>query len=341
MRILIVVPQQDRISGNWVTAHRFQRGLESLGHKVRLFATTLHDQGSLRETIHDFVPEVALLLHAYRSGKPWLESHADLPVPNVVLLTGTDINHDLSHPERAAIIRTVLQQASAVLLQNPLIAEQFRSSHPELAGNLRRLSPGITLGSRSYDLRAEHPLAKGKTLFLCPAGLRPVKGLLELTELFDRLADKSSSFHLAFCGPVLDEDYSKRLQEEIDRRPWTSYLGAIPADAMASAMAGADVVVNNSQSEGLANALLEAATLGIPILARRIPGNVAVVEHQVNGLLYANETEFTQFARALLDRERRQQLSRPDPERYHPQHETRELLSILEEAVLSSSGHAD
>ena len=32
MRILIVVPSQDPVSGNWVTAQRFKNGLEQLGH---------------------------------------------------------------------------------------------------------------------------------------------------------------------------------------------------------------------------------------------------------------------------------------------------------------------
>jgi hypothetical protein len=71
----------------------------------------------------------------------------------------------------------------------------------------------------------------------------------------------------------------------------------------------------------------------MPILARNIPGNATVVRHDINGLLYNSETEFVQYARQLLDREKRRQLSRPDPDRYNSAKETTELISILQETI--------
>jgi len=333
MRILIVVPSQNRVSGNWVTAQRFQRGLEKHGHLVALHETQLQADPLFRQQLLGFAPDVVLLLHAYRAGKPWLEAAIGLNIPYVVLLTGTDVNHGLDAPEQSATIRTILHQAGFVLLQNPLIAAELKTAHPRLTTNLRALAPGITLGATDYDLRGEHSLNKQQTLFLCPAGLRPVKGGLELLTMFDRVAAEDSACHLAFCGPILDESYGNRFLPAIEKRPWSSYLGTIPSDAMASAMRGADVVLNNSQTEGLANTLLEAATIGIPILARNIPGNAAVVRHNINGLLYNDEDEFVQHARQLLNREKRQQLTCPDPERYNPDHEAAELVAILQGAI--------
>jgi glycosyltransferase involved in cell wall biosynthesis len=101
---------------------------------------------------------------------------------------------------------------------------------------------------------------------------------------------------------------------------------------MASALGEADEVINNAQSEGLANALLEAATLGVPILARNNPGNAAVVHHRVNGLLYDDDRECARLAGRLLDQELRRQLSRPDPS-YHPDREARALAALLLEAA--------
>jgi glycosyltransferase involved in cell wall biosynthesis len=333
MRVLIVVPSQNRISGNWVTAGRFKHGLENQGHQVTLHATSLQPQGGLRRQLHDFNPDVALLLHAYRSGKPWLEETAGLDIPCVVQLTGTDVNQGLNDPEQSDIIRVLLHQAEFVILQNPLIAAELSASHPELAVNLSVVKPGIILGTAPYALRKAHDLAKEQTLFLCPSGLRPVKGVMELLEMFDRLTAESSTWQLAFCGPILDKNYGSRFLAAIEKRPWSSYLGTIPTEAMASAMRGADVILNNSQAEGLANTLLEAAAIGVPILARNIPGNATVVRHNINGLLYDNETEFVQYALQLCKREKRQQLSCPDLDRYNPMHETDELIAILLEAT--------
>ncbi|MCK4507339.1 MAG: glycosyltransferase family 4 protein [Desulfuromonadales bacterium] len=333
MRILIVIPRQDRISGNWVTAHRFQHGLKKHGHQVALHDAKLQTDGVFRQQLLDFAPDVTILLHAYRSGKPWLKAASNLSIPYVVLLTGTDVNHGLDDPDQIKTIHTIMRQAAFVLLQNPLIVAGIKAVHPKLTTNLRELTPGIVLGTVDYDLRAVHSLEKQQTLFLCPAGLRPVKGVLELLQMFDQVAMQSSTFHLAFCGPILDEGYAQCVFDAIEQRPWASYLGSITPGAMANAMRGADVIINNSQTEGLANALLEAATIGLPILARKIPGNAAVVRHDNNGLLYSNKSEFTRYALQLLNRERRQQLSCPDPDRYNPDKETAELITILQKTI--------
>ena len=80
-----------------------------------------------------------------------------------------------------------------------------------------------------------------------------------------------------------------------------------------------DVILNNSVSEGLPNALLEATALGLPILARNIPGNAAVVESGGNGLLYDDAAGFLESAvRLLNDPDLRRSLSHPQPERYAP-----------------------
>ena len=333
MRILIVVPSQDRVSGNWVTAQRFQVGLEKHGHHVTMYDTRLHADETFRQHLLDFDPDVAILLHAYRSGKPWLETANNLNIPFVVLLTGTDVNHGLDDPEQSEVIHTILHQAASVLLHNPLIVTELTTNHPGLAANLRGLPPGITLTTSPYDLRDVHALNKQQTLFLCPAGLRPIKGNLELLKMFDQVGRESSAFHLAFCGPVLDEGYAKHFLVEVEKRSWASYLGVIAPEYMANAMRGADIVLNNSQAEGLANALLEAATIGIPILARNIHGNAAVVTHGSNGLLYNDEIDFYRYALQMLNREKRHQLICPAPNRYNPERETAELLAILHEAI--------
>ncbi len=105
---------------------------------------------------------------------------------------------------------------------------------------------------------------------------------------------------------------------------------------MPATLRQADVVLNNSQSEGLPNALLEADALGVPMLVRDIPGNAAVVEAGVNGLFYDDATSFVRQARALIvDPALRRRLARPDPERYAPAIETQALVTLYEEVYLT------
>lgn len=336
MRVLIVIPEQDHASGNWVTARRFQQGLEGLGHRVMPIEINVQGKGSFYQQVIGFTPDVALLLHAYRSGKSWLECPRLQALPTVVMLTGTDVNHGLDDREQSGIIHAVIDQAVFVILHNPLIAGNLSRHWPSMAKRLRIVSPGVVLGKESCDLRATLGIPQDLPLFLLPAGLRPVKGVIGLLQIFDQLENQAAPFHLAICGPVLDQDYGRRCLAEIAVRRWASYLGIIPPEAMAAAMSGADVIINNSMSEGLANSLLEAASLGIPILARNNPGNAAVVRHAINGLLFDDEAECLRHATRLLEKESRRQLSCPDPS-YRADNEAKELEALLLEAVSQGS----
>lgn len=330
MRILIVIPQQDQASGNWVSAKRFQHGLTRLGHQVSIYGCTLHREHDLLQHLQQFEPDIALLLHAYRSGRPWLEANRQGNVPFLVMLTGTDVNHGLDDPGQREIITKVLTQARFVLLQNPIIAAELTARMPQLATRLKVISAGVNLGTEPFHLRHQPGVDKHACLFLCPAGLRPVKGLTELITIFDRVAAPETPLQLLYCGPVLDEPYARQLLTEVDRHPWAHYMGVISPEAMASTMRAADVVVNNSESEGLANSLLEAAALGVPILARDNSGNRAIVHHNVNGLLFNNSDECRQHIEALLNSEYRQQLSKPED--HDPAGEALELHKLCCEA---------
>lgn len=335
MRLLIVVPAQDRATGNWITATRLQQGLTARGHAVAI-CETAGESAPLTEAVATFRPELALLLHAWRSGRPWLASGATLPF--AVLLTGTDVNAGLADPVQGPVITTILQRAAAIFSQNPLTVAALRHDRPELAGSLHYLPPGITLGNAPFPLREKLGSPGKELLLLCPAGIRPVKGLLELVTMCEPLVGESPPPRLAFCGPVLDAGYGQRLLDAVAVRPWVAWLGIIPPLAMPDALRQADVIVNNSFSEGLSNALVEAATLGRPIVARDIPGNAAVVTAGVNGLLYRDEAGFRAAIRRLRDDPAVVAgLSRPDPERFSPSGETAALEAVFRKVLPQAS----
>jgi glycosyltransferase involved in cell wall biosynthesis len=336
LRILIVTPRQPRATGNQVTAHRHHDYLIRRGHEVRLSVTDEENPAQLCDTLTTFRPDLVHLLHAYRAGRPWLDlsSRAESALPFVVTLTGTDIHQDISTPEEGAVIREILMRAAAVISQNRLTADELKNQPTEWAGRVRYLPPGIVLGDASYPLRRLHRVALDALLFLHPAGLRPVKGNLELLQLFDRVAAARPGCRIVFCGPALDTTYAKRFMVELAMRPWALYLGVIPTAAMSAVLAEADVILNHSLSEGLPNTLIEATALGRPILARAIPGNAAVIESGVNGLLYRTEDEFIRQALALIDDPvLRRKLSRPQPERFDPAAEAAALEGIYREAL--------
>lgn len=333
MRILIVLPRQERATGNEVTAERHRVGLVALGHQIEVARAALDDAASLRAVAANFAPDVVHLLHAYRSGRPWLEAGLE-GIPSLVTLTGTDINGGISTPEEGPMIRRVLAAARRIIGQNPLTVERLRREFPALADKIAYLPPGIILGTAPAPFNRDDLAPLGGILFLHPAGLRPVKGNRELLDLFDPLAAEGLPFSVAFCGPALDPAYSSDFCTAVARRPWARYLGVIPPEAIPATLRQVDVVLNNSQSEGIPNALIEAAALGVPMLVRDIPGNAAVVEEGINGLLYHDAASFARQARALMDDPLlRRRLARPDSGRYDPAVETQALVALYAEVV--------
>ena len=317
-----------------MTASRHRDGLVRLGHEVAFARVALADDAALRARALHFEPDIVHLLHAYRAGLPWLATGLAERLPFTVTLTGTDLYGGIDHPVEGPVIRDVLTRAGAIVSQNPVAVETLRAWEPRIAGRVRYLPPGILLGREPCRPLREGWVPEPAPLLLHPAGLRPVKGNLELLELLDSLAAEGLRFAAGFCGPVLDEDYGRRFFGALEGRPWARHLGTIPAAAVASGLGQADVVLNHSRSEGLPNALVEAAALGRPILARDIPGNAAVVMPGSNGFLYRDDRAFLEHARALIrDPDLRRRLSLPRPELYDPDRESRCLEAIYRGAL--------
>jgi glycosyltransferase involved in cell wall biosynthesis len=328
MRLLITVPDQSEATGNLVTARRLQAGLAEFGLFSEL--ALLPDVDPLpayRQACKTLCPDAVLLLHAWRTGRAWLRSRDELPLPAAVLLTGTDIHGGLDDSEQGPVIRAVLESADLLLTQNHLTAANLIATW---GNKVHHLPPAVQLGTTPYLLREQHQIPADAILFLHPAGIRPIKANFDLLWLCDPLAARHKEFRLAFCGPVLDPVYGAAFLAAVTQRPWASWLGVIPSGAMPAALAAADVVLNHSRSEGLPGALLEALAVGRAILAHDIPGNAAIIDAGGNGLLYSDSSEFLRQAEGLInDPEQRQRLAtapRPD---LSPKTEAATLAALL------------
>ena len=331
MQLLIIVPKQPITTGNYITARRFSAKLPEYNWNCTIIETEPDSPDDICLALRNLRPDAVLLLHAHRSGRPWILANAPADLPFAVLMTGTDYNHDRNVPERAMIIDKIDHQASAIIIQNQLILQRLSEELHIDSSKLKLLPPGIRLGEERFPLREKLNLLGSTPLFLLPAGIRPVKGNLDLLLMCDQLAELQPNFNLVFCGPPLDEEYTARFFGTLDARSWAHYVGEIPKAAMADVMRQADVVLNNSRSEGVSNALVEAVSLGRPILASDIVGNRAVVQHGKNGLLYFGQEQFIKQAVQLCrDLKLRSRLSKPNPSSYSADREARVLAEILD-----------
>lgn len=114
--------------------------------------------------------------------------------------------------------------------------------------------------------------------------LHPQKGLDTLIRAFRELRsgfDHPLRLQLLGEGPIRSE--LAHLADELDLAGDVDFLGS--TDDVPEYLRQADVFVLPSRAEGLSNALLEAMSSGLPVVATRIPGNLDAIDDHMSGLL--------------------------------------------------------
>jgi glycosyltransferase involved in cell wall biosynthesis len=289
------------VRGNAVTVDRIVAGLRAHGVDLRVLDVSVTPQAEVAAEVEAFRPSLVHAFHAYRVGPQALRLARRLEVPLVVTLTGTDVNYDLFDPDRASVVRRILEGAATLVAFHSSIAERILSALPDLRGRLRIVPQAAHLpAGEPFDLDARWRLPEGRVLFVLPAGIRPVKRpTLPLAPL-GRLVARRPQVRLLYAGPVLDPEEGEALLRQLAHLPWARHVGAVPHRQMASLLQQADVMLNCSESEGgMANSVLEAMAVGRAVLASDIEGNRSVVEDGVTGLLFRDERDLEAAAERL------------------------------------------
>ncbi len=291
------------VRGNAVTVDRVARGLGERGLDVRVWDLAVTPEATVEAEVAAYRPALVHAFHAYRAGPLGLRIARRAETPLVVTLTGTDANHDLFDPARAASVRRVLEGATSIVVFHDSIRERIADGLPDLAARIVVIPQAVRLSrGEPFDLAARWLLPPDRVLFVFPAGVRVVKQPRFPLRPLDRLRARRPHARLLYAGPILDPDEGDALLRDLAGRPWARHVGAVPHAQMRSLLEAADVVINASLSEGgMANSVLEAMATGRPVLASDIEGNRSLVEDGVTGFLFGNESEFERCAARLVD----------------------------------------
>lgn len=255
MRISLVTPAGARSrNGNRTTAERWSRFLRQLGHGI-----------VVEEAWGEERSDLMIALHARRGHSSIGRYDAALPDhPLVVALTGTDLYRDIRFD--ASALDSLELATRLVVLQEAGLAElspQHRAKARVIYQSAERIQP--------------HPPAK--TCFdVCVIGhLRAEKDPFR-TALAARLLPDASRVRVTHVGKARGEEFAEQAHTENNQR--YRWLGELPR-----------LLAQSSIMEGGANAVFEALTAGVPVIASDVPGNVGVLGEDYPGYYPAGDEE--------------------------------------------------
>src|SRR3989441_11533293 len=177
-RVALITPFRfPSVRGNAVTVARIARGLTARGVAVRVWDRSTSDDATIEAEIGAFAPSLVHGFHARHVGPLALRLARRAEIPLVVTLTGTDANHDLFDPERASVVRRVLEGASRLTVFHASIADRIAGALPDLRGRLIVVPQSAALLDtlEPFDLGAHWDLPQERVLLAFPAAIRMVK----------------------------------------------------------------------------------------------------------------------------------------------------------------------
>jgi glycosyltransferase involved in cell wall biosynthesis len=289
------------VRGNSITVQRIESGLQDQGVEVRVFSLDRQDRAAILAGLRRLRPDLVHGFHATATGPLAAEAAEALGVPVVITLTGTDVNLDLFDPARRPSLLGALGAARVIVAFHATIADRIRHEVPAVAGKLRVIGQAVLCDGSRYDLRAAADLHPGDVVFFQPAGIRRVKNIPAAIPPLTQLHERHPSLRYVLAGPVIEPEEASRVTAMLTRCPWAAYLGALDHDQICASLSAVEVVINSSLSEGgMSNAILEAMSKGVPVLASDIDGNRSIIVDGEDGFLFGSEADFVEKGDRLI-----------------------------------------
>ncbi|KAF4011803.1 hypothetical protein G4228_004252, partial [Cervus hanglu yarkandensis] len=265
--------------------------------------------------------EAAVALHLYRGGR-LLQGNG---IPFGIIFGGTDLNEDVNQGDKNKVMGKVLEEARFAVAftesMKDMAQRQWKQwewiikftfsfspfQKPHAKDKIYVQSQGIaTVPNTAFNWNTFlqcseiNQSADNLHMFLLICGLRQVKDPLYLVDAFSEWHQEEPNVYMVIVGPEVDPVFTREVKAKVKRTPGVRLIREMAQEDLHAVMKNCFAVVNSSVSEGMSAAILEAMDLEVPVLARNIPGNSAVVKHEVTGLLFSDPQEFVHLAKRLV-----------------------------------------
>lgn len=300
MKILMITPFYRSQRGNSQTAARLKSFLSARGFNIDVLSLEDHNwQEQLQFNLNKSQYALVHGFHTRYFSKVLQTAPQIRRLPMLLTTTGTDINCDL-YGENQNIILETMQAVQKIVVFNENAHQNLKMKHPELSDKLVTIPQGVFLETGPVRTRKELGLSPDDIVFLLPSGLREVKNI-ELAILgLSQVHQDYPELRLLIMGPAIEENYSRGIINLIASQDWIIYLGEVPHAEMRSILALGDVVINTSKSEGQPQGVLEAMSLSKPCILTAVPGNLNIINHDIEGCYVHDQADLVTAARSLI-----------------------------------------
>lgn len=256
-------PRQDN-QGNSITSERLKSMLVQSGFSVVMETETYQGQQA----------RCMVALNARRSAQAVNLFRKTCPDAKViVIITGTDINH-AEMAESMSPTLVTMQDADALVVLHEVA---LTSVPDELREKCHVIYPSLDLPEGMI-----HQSVPGDHFQVVMAGnLRLVKNPQLAIEAC-KILPPDSSIRVSAYGAA-DEDMIQVIDGEGESATAFSWQGKTDHGHLLQIMSRSQLLLNTSTQEGGANAICEAISMGLPVVASHIQGNVGMLGADYTG----------------------------------------------------------
>ncbi len=286
------------------------------------------------------------LLHAHFgwSGLRMLPVAQFLRLPLITTFGGKDLGQEARDPKLATLYKRLFESCSALVCVSNDLSDRLSNLGAD-ADRIRVIRRGVNLEKLVFYDRSQRN-AEDSLRLLMVGRLIEKKGHVDAIAAVAALHQEGVSAELSILGEGILRDSLERCAREFGIGSHVIFHGAKNQEEVFAAMREADLLIHSARIsgegdvEGIPNAVIEAAAMGLPVIATRHGGIAEAVGHEETGLLVDEESPQA-LAGALIqlatERERRLAMGRCARslmvERFDIRRQIEEYLALYAEVV--------
>jgi len=240
---------------------------------------------------------------------PWggcgLISASKYKIPIVATIRGAEVC-DMPHLNYGGQRDKLFVKLSTLAAKKIKIITAPNKEKCRIVGNLYGFEKNsiryVPNGVENIEVESQR-VKRGDTFRMITVGnLIKLKNTSTLIESI-REIKKMKKFELIVVGSGPEANHVKLLIDEHGLNDVVELKQEMPKEELFKLIASSSCLVNCSLVEGMPNVVLEALSLGVPVICSRIPGHVEVVKDGYNGWLFdpKDPNELSKIIAKLLD----------------------------------------